>query len=186
MQNLVLPGELPAIKSPDALVSTVLRQAHQTWVEIAGSRFAPTRKQISPARFKDVLPSIFLLDVIDGGEDFLFSLAGDRLVRFLQGRLDTGALMSTTAGSNFHERCMRLFRYCIFMRQPVAVGPARAALPGREFLELETLVMPLSNDGVNVTGIMGAMYVMPLAVDPHDPRDRSQPRAFPASVKETA
>src|SRR5437868_3015927 len=145
MNNLVLPDTLPAIKTPDELVSVQLKRMHATWFNLAAGRFAPTRKEIAPARFKDVLPSIFLIDVIDGGEDFRFSLGGDRLVRFLQERFDPGKKLSATQGSNFYERCSRLFKFCVAVRKPVAVGPAKAALPGREFMELETLVLPLSD-----------------------------------------
>jgi hypothetical protein len=187
MNNLVLPGSLPTIKSPDELVSAQLKRMHATWLKLAAGRFAPTRKEIAPSRFKEVLPSIFLIDVLDDGEDFRFSLGGDRLVRFLHERFDPGAKLSSTEGSNFYERCSRLFRLCVSARKGLAVGPARAALPGREFMELETLVLPLSDDGENVTGILGAVYVVPLvATDPHDVHDQKMPRAFPIKAKQSA
>lgn len=186
MHNLVLSETVPAIKTPDELISQQLKRAHLNWVTLAAGRLAPTRREISPAKFKDVLPSIFLIDVINGAEDFRFSLGGDRLVRFLSERFGPGALLSSTKGSEFYERCTRVFRHCVTARKPIAVGPAKAALPGREFMQIETLVMPLSDDGQNVTGILGAIYVVPLSIEPHDPHERSMPRAFPAKAKKKA
>jgi len=187
MKNLVLPDSLPAIKTPEELTSTQLKRMHAVWSTLAAGRFAPTRKEIAPARFKEVLPTIFLLDVIDAGEDFRFSLGGDRLVRVLQERFDPGARLSATKGSNFYERCIRLFRLCVATRKGLAVGPAKAALPGREFMEVETLVLPLSDDGETVTGILGAIYVVPLkTAEPHDIHDQKMPRAFPHKAKQPA
>jgi hypothetical protein len=185
MKNLVLPDATPSIKTPEELVSQQLRRAYHSWVEIAAGRFAPTRKEISPAKFKGVLPSIFLLDVIDGGSDFRFSLGGDRLVRFLNERFDPGAVLSSTKGSLFFERATRVFRLCVTTGKVVAVGPARAALPGREFMQIETLVMPLSDDGETVTGLIGAIHVVSTTLDSHDPHERTLPRAFPLKTKQT-
>ena len=41
---------------------------------LAGERFATSRKQINPSQFKPVLGQVFLVDVIDNGDDFRFAL----------------------------------------------------------------------------------------------------------------
>ena len=46
---------------------------------------------------------------------------------------------------------------CTQRKKPVAVGPIRSNLKGKEFFEMEVVVMPMSEDGHVVTTIFGAM-----------------------------
>jgi hypothetical protein len=183
MTNLGLEATLPTFKPADELVSKPLVQAYGAWKTLARGRIAPTRAEISPARFKPVLADVFILDVIDGGADFRFALGGDRILRFLKDRLTAGMLLSEVAGSEFHTRTMRFMRHCVDTKAPVAAGPSLAALEGREFLTVENLVMPISNDGVTVTNIIGAIHIMPnrpgeIPVGTHE----TMPPAFPVEA----
>jgi hypothetical protein len=183
MPNLGLPPSPPSFKPPEELVSERLARTYQTWQELRGARFAPSRKDITPSRFKDVLRDVFLIDVVDDGADFRFALGGDTLVRFLGNRLTMGMLLSTISGSLFHKRAIRAFRECINTKLPVATGPSRATLYEREFLSLEVLVLPLSETGHSVTSLMGAIHISPMP-DETAPRDNTdnQPTAFPAEA----
>jgi hypothetical protein len=163
----------PQLKSPEALEDPALAAAYKAWRALTGGRLAPARKEITPARFKAILPITFLCDVIEGGTDFRFVLGGDKLVRFLDNRIAPGMMLSTIEGSFFHARCVRIFRHAISVRTPIASGPHPTALPGREYLTLEVLVLPLSNDGETITGVFGGMHMAPMKESdyPFDPPD---------------
>lgn len=161
-------------------MSPRLAEAYRAWLKLANGRFAPTRSEISPRVFKPVLPTVFLLDVIDGGADFRLALGGDKIIRFLLNRLSPGMLLSEISGSLFHERATRLLRYCVNTMLPVAGGPSQAVLEGREFLLLEVLALPLSNDGETVTTVLGAIQVGPLkSLEPVSASVAGMPTAFP-------
>ncbi len=162
MRNAGLEIEPQTLKSPEALVAKELADVYRAWRTLANGRFAPARNELSPRQFKPVLSTIFLLDVIDRGADFSFALGGDKILRFLMNRLSPGMRLSEIAGSHFHERAMRLMRYCVNSMLPVAAGPSQATLEGREFLSLEVLVLPLSDDGAVVRSLLGAVHIAPL------------------------
>jgi len=165
MQNVGLPPGVPALKPAAALVSAPLIEAYAAWCVLKGDRLAPCRRDIQPKAFKAVLPEAFLLDVIDKGADYRFVLGGDKLVRFLFGRLSPGMKLSTVSGSLFYERATRALGECVRARAPLATGPSRATLRGRELHSAEVLMMPLSDDGISVTSVFGAIHLVPLPLD---------------------
>ncbi len=152
----------PQLKSPEALSDPALTEAYKAWSALTGARLAPMRKEITPSRFKSILPIAFVCEVIDGGGDFRFTLGGQKLVGFLNNRIVPGMMLSTIEGSFFHARCVRIFRHAVTTKKPVSSGPSQTVLPGREYLSLEVLVLPLSEDGETITGIFGGMHMIPL------------------------
>ena len=50
---------------------------------------------------KGVLASTFIIDVVDGGQDFRFRFAGDRIIQFM-GRRFAGILLSELTGTFFY------------------------------------------------------------------------------------
>jgi hypothetical protein len=179
MPNAALETTPPRLKSPDALVNRELADAYRAWLKVANGRFAPTRREVSPKNMKPVLATAFLLDVIDGGADFRLSLGGDKILRFLMNRLSPGMRLSEVAGTLFHERALRMMRYCVDTMLPVAAGPSQAALEGREFFSTEVLVLPLSDDGETVTSLLGAIHLAPLKPVEEPSQVAGMPNAFP-------
>src|SRR5579862_7360230 len=110
MKNLKPPVTATAFKAASELLAEPLINTYRTWQEIAGSRFAPARREIVPARFKSQLDSIFLVEVVDQGSDFRLGLAGDKVIRFLGSEFKVGKLLSEIASSPFQERSVLLFR----------------------------------------------------------------------------
>jgi hypothetical protein len=152
-------------KSADHLVSEKLVGALDAWKRVSAGRFAPKREEITPALLRSVLPSIWMIDVIDGGKDFRFRFAGDRIVEFM-GRRYAGSLLSDHLESPFFQRMRAILVECLRGKRPVAVGPLRSNLAGKDFLEMEVVVMPLSEDGESVTCLFGAMHVRGLGTGP--------------------
>jgi hypothetical protein len=101
------------------------------------------------------LPYTFTIDVIDGGKDFRFRFAGDRIIQFM-GRRYAGSLLSEQASTPFFRGMRALYAGCVSVRGPVTSGIVQASYPGKEFLEVEALVLPLSEDGIAITTLFGA------------------------------
>jgi hypothetical protein len=150
------------LKSADAVESGLLAAVHDAWKKLSAGRLAPKREEITPALIRTALPSIWMIDVIDDGADFRFRIAGDRVVQFL-GRRYAGLLLSDFQGEPFFQRMRAILVESVKRRRPLAAGPMRSNLAGKEFLEMEVVVLPLSEDNQRVTAIFGAMDVQPTA-----------------------
>lgn len=145
-----------SFKSADQLVSERLVGVLDAWKRTAGNRMAPKREEITPSLLRTALPWIWMIDVIDGGKDFRFRIAGERVIEFM-GRRHAGELLSDNLENPFFQRMRGILLECHKHKKPVAVGPIRSNLKGKEFFEMEVVVMPVSEDGQNVTTLFGAM-----------------------------
>jgi hypothetical protein len=145
-----------AFKPADRLVSARLSDAYHAWNRARGDRFAPRREEMTPALLRSSLPWTWFVDVIEGGADFRFRVAGDRVVQFM-GRRFAGELMSTHLEEPFFARMQAFLHECLRRRGPVALGPMRSLRQGKEHLGIEVIGMPLSDDGAAVTTIFGGL-----------------------------
>jgi hypothetical protein len=150
------------LKSVDAVESGLLAAVHDAWKKLAAGRLAPKREEITPAMIKSALPWIWMIDVVDDGADFRFRIAGDRVVQFL-GRRYAGLLLSEFQGEPFFQRMRAILVESVKHKRPLAAGPMGSNMAGKEFLEMEVVVLPLSEDNQRVTTIFGAMEVRPTA-----------------------
>lgn len=148
-------------KGPDQLSSARLAAIHRVWKDIAGDREAPTRAEITPARVRALIASTWIMDVIDGGTDFRFRFAGDRIIQFM-GRRYAGTLLSNVRGNPFFDGMHALLATCAAQRAPFAVGPMRSAHAGKEHLEFEALALPLADQGGEINALFGGFDTWPL------------------------
>ena len=137
------------------LASEKLKGAYDVWDSLRSSRIGPKRDELSPALMRGVLASTFMIDVIDGGQDFRFRFAGDRVIQFM-GRRFAGMLLSELTGSTFFDNMRAMYSGCVAAKGPVTSGVVAVTYPGKEYLEAEAMVLPLSEDGSNVTHLFGA------------------------------
>lgn len=146
---------VPIIKDAGALVSPRLREIFALWRSLTpAGEFAPKREAIALSKVRGLAPWTWMIDVVDDGADFRMRIAGERVIEFL-GRRYAGTLLSDVKGEAFFDG-MRLFCTRIAnTRSPLAIGPLPALHPGREYLEIEVLGLPLSQDGESVTGLFG-------------------------------
>jgi hypothetical protein len=151
-----------SFKSVEHLVSERLVGVLDAWKRMAAGRAAPRREEITPALLRTALPWIWMVDVVDGGKDFRFRLAGDRVIQFL-GRRYAGELISESLDNPFFQRMRAILAECTEHKKPLAVGPLRSNLKGKEFFEIEIVVMPLSENGRQVSALFGAMDLSAVA-----------------------
>ena len=81
-----------------------------------------------------------------------------------------GTLLSEHTDAPFFQRMRAILSECVRSNAPVAAGPVRSNLPDKEFLEMEVVVMPLSEDGKTVSCLFGAMDVRGVGTGSADPR----------------
>ncbi len=151
-----------------AVTSEKLRAVYEIWKTLAADRIGPRRAELTPARLRSAISWIFMVDVIDGGADFRFGFTGDKLMQFLERRC-AAPTMAGMRGEHFFDQADDLFRKCIAVRKPLVSGPKQTHYKGREHLERQVLLLPLSEDGVNVTGLLGAFDTWRLGANPHKP-----------------
>lgn len=137
------------------LNSEKLKGAYDAWESLRSGRVGPTRDELSPSVLRAVLASTFMIDVVDDGRDFRFRFAGDRVIQFM-GRRFAGMLLSELTGSSFFDNMRAMYSGCVASRGPVTSGVRPVTYPGKEFLEVEAMVLPLSDDAKNVTHLFGA------------------------------
>ena len=152
--------DVMSLKPADDVISNRLTEVHGVWKRIAGGRLAPRRDELAPSLLRNALPWIWVVDSVDGGADFRFRLAGDRVIQFM-GQRYSGSLLSKHLDGAFFKGMKAMFGECLRRRAPVASGPRRASLEGKEFLDIEVLALPLSEDGKTVTALFGAIDVRP-------------------------
>ena len=145
-----------SFKSADQLASERLIGVLDAWKRTTGNRLAPKREEITPSLLRAALPWIWMIDVIDEGKDFRFRIAGERVIQFM-GRRYAGERLSDNLDNPFFQRMRTILAECTQRRRPVAAGPIRSNLKGKEFFEMEVVVMPLSEDGQTVTTLFGAL-----------------------------
>lgn len=167
MQQAFDPGILPDSK---------LRRLYDYWRSRCGGGIYPSRRDIDPIDIPDLLPNIFLLDVVGDAQDFVFRLAGtlveDAFSMPLRGKSITE--IQKAAGTPI----------------PVAhhVEVARGGGPryregemlvaGRDHWKTHRLLLPLASDGRSVDVLMGgAIFLLGGRVNemPAEPWSYSRP-----------
>jgi hypothetical protein len=138
------PAQLPDLK---------LRRLYDYWRSRCRDGGIPSRRDIDPLDIPDLLPNLFLLDVIGDAQDFVFRLAGslveDAFSMSLRGR--SIAEIQKAAGTP------------IPVAQHVEVarggGPryreGSVLVAGRDHLRTHRLLLPLSSDGRMVDVLFG-------------------------------
>jgi hypothetical protein len=161
LNHASIMADTPGFKDPAHLVSSRLASIHSVWQELASGRICPSRADVTPARLRGALPWSWMMDVIDDGNDYRFRFAGEQIVQFMGGRL-AGSLVSSFRGRPFFDGMHAMFTACARAKGPIIAGPMQARHEGKEFLEIEVIALPLSDDGNSVANLLGGIDTWPL------------------------
>nr|WP_246484602.1 PAS domain-containing protein [Marivibrio halodurans] len=116
----------------------------------------PRRASFSPHCLDSSdLPYVVLVDVIDGGADFRFRLAGTEVVRAV-GREFTGLRLSENLHLPEVPDLVASYRECLRARAPVVYRGTLARF-GKKFVTYERLTLPLADEAGDITTILGAL-----------------------------
>lgn len=148
-------------KNANAVVGVRSKAMYERWKALAKGRLAPRRDEISLGVVRNLAQWFWMIDVVDGGADFRFGLAGDQINRFYGYHL-RGTLLSECPDTAYFRALRGTLLRCVHHKAAFAVGPVPSDYPGKEHLEVEKLMLPVSDDGETVNGIVGMMETWPV------------------------
>jgi hypothetical protein len=143
---------------------------HRYWDGKRGGRLMPARRDLDPSEIVKLLPHIYMLDVERDPLRFRYRLIGTAICTFL-GRDYTGRIVdaATYGEGESLNRLLELFTAVVETRGPVAYKGNIWYVSGREWRQVEALLMPLSRDGATVDIIFaGYVTVGPIEPPPAD------------------
>lgn len=149
-----------------AIKSEKLLAVYATWKGLAAGRVGPRRTELTPSQLRRATSWTFTVNVIDDGADFRCGFAGDKMMQFLE-RDCTAPTIAGMRGDPFFDMAAQLFRQCVAERRPLVSGPRPTRYIGREHLERQVLVLPLSEDGVIISALLGAFDTWQLGTHAH-------------------
>jgi hypothetical protein len=144
-----MTDEIRNCARPELLVDDpFLKRVYSSWNMKRGERLMPSRADVELNLIPDILPHLFIVDVLSLPRRYRVRLAGSDVVTEY-GEEITGRLMDEL---DFDERSMPILqdydRACR-ERQPVATRWNYTKHSGRH-LTYERLILPLADDGVKV------------------------------------
>ena len=157
-----------------------LRRLYDYWRSRCRGGANPSRQDIDPLDIPDLLPNVFLLDVVGDAEDFVFRLAGT---------LVEDAFSMPLRGKSIAE-IQKAAGTPIPVAQHVEVarggGPRYregiVLVAGREHWKTHRLLLPLSSDGETIDVLMGgAVFLLGdrIAEFPAEPWSYARPAGDP-------
>jgi hypothetical protein len=139
------------ISDPATLNAPRLREAYLYWDAKRRDRLMPTRSDIDPVEIPRLLPYVILIEVVREPLDFRYRLIGTQ-ARDIMRQDFTGKCFSEIRGKGKESALWYGCEAVVRSKAPISektpyVGPER-------FLRnCENVLLPLSNDRVNVTMI---------------------------------
>lgn len=134
--------------------NTTSKILYKYWNEIRGSRMAPRRFEIEPARFATILPETFVVEC-ERGDEPRFRLAGTRVTEKLGVELRGRTFSDLFETAN--QADLRPFLASIMDQGAVGVITVeRPTARGRK-ATFEVLVLPLIHTEERITRLLGAI-----------------------------
>jgi hypothetical protein len=141
---------------------TILK-AWELWNAVRGERHFPSRRDLSPRRLHGLLRNSVLIQVIDGGAEFVFRVIGDAIV-FAQGAshqgMTMGELDSVLPGSG--TLLLDVYRAVVAARAPHAFRGIHTRPSDGRVLFRESLILPLGASDEAVDHILAVLVYSPL------------------------
>jgi hypothetical protein len=150
---------LPRFDSEIAATGLVLK-LEDYWRSVRRGRAMPARRDIEPAGMRRLLPNVFLIDVIDRAR-FRWRLAGTKIGDLEQVE-HTGKWLDDTI-RHAQDPFLSFCRMTVEQRRPTCHAALRGDLDGGNRPLVRTL-LPLSEDGVTVAMLLGAVDYSPAEI----------------------
>lgn len=147
---------------PHLTADQLFQRLEQVWSEARSGRSMPERTDISPAKLKDCLPYVTLIDVVHGDPiDFRYRLLGQKIIdgfgSNITGGLHTQHVDRTSSVWPFYDS------YCRCVATQHGQSLEHQFRNGNQtIVRMRARVWPLSDDGDAVTGLLGGgMFLEP-------------------------
>ena len=129
-----------------------LGQLYAYWQAQRGDRLAPRKDEIVPFDIRRLLPNIMIVEVAARPEDYRIRLSGTEVDR-QNGRTLTGLRLVELFAEARTLPAIRDYALVVERRAPVH-NRRRMAHVGRDHVEIERLILPLSSDGERVDHLL--------------------------------
>jgi hypothetical protein len=150
-----LPGPGPSTARYDFRADSVLRTVLDHWERRRGTRAMPARRDIDPIELRQVLPHLQITEVIDGGARFRYRLVGTAIVEAF-GAEFTGKYVDELVSGERDSFVHGCYRAICAARRPAFVRSKYITTKNVD-LTANRVLAPLSEDGVAVNQILGAL-----------------------------
>jgi hypothetical protein len=144
---------LKRLFSPTSKVTT---QLYEIWLDKKCALGLPLREQFSPMEMKDILPFVYMIDVLDDGADFRIRLLGTALVQLLGGDY-TGLKLS--AARDVDAWRSDIYREVYETKQPIFYQFDLGDL-GKRHMKTENVLLPLRDKNHEFTILLGASEII--------------------------
>ena len=140
---------------PD-IVHPKLRQLYEYWDGKRGDRLMPARADIDPLDMRFAIGNVILIDVIEGDPlRFHIRLHGTNLSERVRFDL-TGKMLDEMPWTEFRNLTQASFTKVATTREPIHAHRDRILDSRRRYYE--TIILPLSSDGVRVDRILCGLF----------------------------
>lgn len=139
------------ISHPSMLNSVRLRAAYTYWDSKRQNKLMPSRADIDPVEIPRLLPYVILIDVTREPLDFRYRLVGTRACSIMP-RDFTGQFFSKIPGNGKGSILWQECDAVVSSKAPMYWQTPHVA-PQSSLHKVENVLLPLSNDRVNVTMI---------------------------------
>jgi hypothetical protein len=142
-----------------AISSPALRELLEYWRGRSDNEEMPSRRDIDPVDIPKLLPYIAMADVFHDPLRFRHRLLGTFITGFYE-RDSTGEWLGENLYGDNADDIFWFYQQCVHRRAPVAV---RQLIPfiRKDWVTLEALLMPLSDDGNQINMVFGGIAMIP-------------------------
>jgi hypothetical protein len=148
------------------------RALYLYWLKRADDRPMPARADLDPVEMpKAALRDMGLINVVDGGRDFLYRLVGTNNVARM-GLDITGRLASEVYEGEYRDFLLAIYRDVVERRSCI-LSIGEFTITGRSSLSTTRLLMPLSTAGQDIDMVAyhnSSSISAPHTLDPSGPR----------------
>lgn len=129
-----------------------LAELLEHWKTLRGERQMPRRSDFNPAQVPRLLSALCLVEVIDGGNDYYYRVAGSRLEEMCGQKLQSRRF-SEIPHAEARESMQATCKACVQSAGPVVIKN-QLREPGRDHMSITAIILPLSDDGETVNMVL--------------------------------
>lgn len=134
------------LTSLEELVFEELSDFYYQWDQLRGDRIAPRSWEFDVLDFPDVLPSLTIFEVVDGGKDARIKFVGQSLIdRMKTGR--AGKLITSVEHRPLRERMLKILHIVTETHKPAVSRPRIPLDTMTKTGTIQILALPLIDKG---------------------------------------
>lgn len=152
---MVPSDEIQEIDRPS---SAALTELVAYWESKRHGAALPTRSAIEPTEIPRLLSKVFLVEVLDGGEDFRYRLAGTE-VDSLHGQSLSGKRVGDISSPEVASLVRRQYQEAVAAAAP-SCHAIRVLAEDGKYWSYERVLLPLTTDGRTISLLLGGVAVL--------------------------